>query len=102
MHSKSKLRQYFPYVNQKALQAFYGDFRECFGKRKDEWMVRDEDIHFNNKNDNSYIKWIFRIIIFSWKFAKKYFFLIFYKAIIDKGQLTSELDRLKEQLNNLE
>ena len=57
MHSKSKLRQYFPYVNQKALQAFYGDFRECFGKRKDEWMVRDEDFHFNKKlNNNSYKK----------------------------------------------
>ena len=46
----------------------------------------------------------FKVRNFPKKFYKKYFFffLIFYEAIIDKGQLTSELDRLKEQLNNLE
>ena len=46
----------------------------------------------------------FKVRNFPKKFYKKYlfFFLIFYEAIIDKGQLTYELDRLKEQLNNLE
>ena len=38
MHSKVKLKTKYPFFSQQALQAFYGDFRELFGKTKAQWI----------------------------------------------------------------
>lgn len=47
MHSKSKMLLKYPFFSQQALQAFYGDFRELFGKTKKEWIdiIRDKKLN---------------------------------------------------------